>query len=284
MKKMFFSISFFLLVSIFFSYPLTTKVYAGEDDSCASLGIQPHSDWQNVVSNTSDHVFNVTDTGATTLSTSNSYFFELYTNDNGQIGSLKFTSADSVYPIRSAEGLNLAFTIENHAVLNTDVSTEYLMFIIHDVTGPFNSTLCNMGVFSPQAVTDPDVSDPATEDTIGTTDTTENPQPDIFAGPNSADFKALNPLEMFNSPAKADLSSPGGIISRLLLFAFPIAGLILFVMLVWAGFEIIMGSASGKSIDAGRQRATAAIIGFGLLFVSYWLMQIVEVIFGVTIL
>lgn len=108
----------------------------------------------------------------------------------------------------------------------------------------------------------------------------------IFEGPSSQNFKDLNPLEMFSkdSSAKAAFSSPGGFVSRLLLFAFPLAGLILFAMLVWAGFEIIMGAAGSKSIDAGRQRATAAIIGFLLLFVSYWIMQIVEVIFGVKIL
>ncbi|NCN24376.1 MAG: hypothetical protein GW945_02745 [Candidatus Pacebacteria bacterium] len=55
-------------------------------------------------------------------------------------------------------------------------------------------------------------------------------------------------------------------------------------MLSWAGFEMLAGASSEKSLDAGKQRATAAIVGFLLLFVSYWIMQIVEVIFGITIL
>ncbi len=109
----------------------------------------------------------------------------------------------------------------------------------------------------------------------------------IFAGPNSDDFSALNPLRTFGDAGTTAryFSSPAGIVSRILLFAFPIAGLILFVMLVWAGFQIIAGGAQGsKSIEAGRQRATTALLGFLLLFVSYWIMQIIEIVFSITIL
>lgn len=117
------------------------------------------------------------------------------------------------------------------------------------------------------------------------TDSTGNKSPeiDIFAGPTSANFKSLNPLEMFGNAEGKKLSSPGAIVSRILVFAFPLAGLILFVMIVWGGFEML-SSAASKGIEAGKQRVTAAIIGFMLLFTAYWIFQIVEVIFGVAIL
>lgn len=110
----------------------------------------------------------------------------------------------------------------------------------------------------------------------GTTENTSGM--DIFQGPKSADFKELNPLR-----GNPSLSSPGGILSRVLIFAFPLAGLILFTMLVWGGFEMLVG-ATGKGIDAGKQRVTNAVIGFFALFISYWVFQIVEVIFGLQIL
>lgn len=111
----------------------------------------------------------------------------------------------------------------------------------------------------------------------------------IFQGPTSETFKKLNPLGAggifgVDAATASQFSSPGGIISRVLRFAFPIAGLILFVMLVWAGFEILSQASTGKSIQQGSQRATAAIIGFVLLFASYFIMQVVEIIFGITIL
>lgn len=95
----------------------------------------------------------------------------------------------------------------------------------------------------------------------------------------------LNPFVLFgNSEVNANqLSTPGSILSRVLVFAFPLAGLILFVMLLWAGFEIVMGASNSKSIEAGKQRATTAVAGFALLFISYWIIQIVEVVFAVTI-
>jgi hypothetical protein len=113
-----------------------------------------------------------------------------------------------------------------------------------------------------------------------------------YEAPSNSFFDMLNPLkhaggdDIFEDEASAyadQLSTPGGIVSRLLAFAFPLAGLILFVMLVWGGFEILIQAPSKKGIDAGKQRVTAAIIGFILLFSSYWIWQIVEVVFGIVI-
>lgn len=133
----------------------------------------------------------------------------------------------------------------------------------------------------------PGITPPANTPTPGAiTDPLLNPPGDAF-------FDMVDPLQHGGgetilddraSPYANQLKSPGGIVSRLLDFAFPIAGLILFVMLVWAGFEILVGAPSKKSIDAGKQRATAAIIGFLLLFATYWIFQIIETVFGVKIL
>ncbi len=111
------------------------------------------------------------------------------------------------------------------------------------------------------------------------------PPVDVFnpkAGPSSETFDFLNPLELGSKAST--LSTPGGIISEILVFIFPLAGLVLFLMLVWGGFEILIGGANKKSIDTGKQRITSALTGFFLLFSSYWITQILEYIFGVAIL
>lgn len=114
---------------------------------------------------------------------------------------------------------------------------------------------------------------------------TENPEM-IEAGKpvTKATLDALNPIKQFSEhPDK--LSTPGGIISFFLAdFAFYLAGLILFVMLVWGGFEMMMGAADKKSLDAGKQRVTAALIGFLILFAVFWLARILELMFGIEIL
>lgn len=94
----------------------------------------------------------------------------------------------------------------------------------------------------------------------------------------------FNPLITEGSPLASDLSTPGGIISRVLVFAFPLAGLILFLMIVWGGFEMMIGAANKKNLDSGKKRVTAALVGFLLLFASYWIVSIVQEIFAIKIL
>jgi hypothetical protein len=92
----------------------------------------------------------------------------------------------------------------------------------------------------------------------------------------------FNVLKMESSKA-TQLSTPAGIINEALKYLFPLAGFVLFVMLVFGGFEMMTSTISGKK-EAGRQRITAAIIGFVLLFVSYWIMQVLEVMLGIKVL
>ncbi|MEO8581601.1 MAG: pilin [Patescibacteria group bacterium] len=79
-------------------------------------------------------------------------------------------------------------------------------------------------------------------------------------------------------------TTPAGFLNALMPFLFSIAGIILFVMIIWGGFEMIYGAADTKAQEAGKQRITAALIGFTLLFISYWIAQILQAIFGVNIL
>lgn len=78
--------------------------------------------------------------------------------------------------------------------------------------------------------------------------------------------------------------TPRGIINNLLPYLFTFGGIILLVMIIWGGFEMLTGAADPKSQEAGKQRITNAVVGFALLFTSYWLAQLVETIFGVSIL
>jgi len=113
--------------------------------------------------------------------------------------------------------------------------------------------------------------------------TTTNANPNIN---KPADFDQFNPLKMRGEDTSISpvFDTPADVINRFLLFAFPIAGLILFVMIVWGGFDMLTKATTKKSIEDGKKRITNAVIGFILLFVAYWLVQIIEVVFGVKIL
>lgn len=101
---------------------------------------------------------------------------------------------------------------------------------------------------------------------------------------NDADFDALNPLVIAGSTQADNFKTPGGLLNQVLVFAFPMAGLILFSMLLWGGFSMLSGSASKNSIEAGKQRITAALLGFLMLFVAYWIVQLAGTILGIRIL
>lgn len=78
----------------------------------------------------------------------------------------------------------------------------------------------------------------------------------------------------------------GGIISTVLRNVYILAGVLLFLLLIFGGLGIIMGAGSGdaKKTAQGQQAVTQALIGFVLIFASYWIIQIIEIITGLKIL
>ncbi|PIS09232.1 hypothetical protein COT75_02600 [Candidatus Beckwithbacteria bacterium CG10_big_fil_rev_8_21_14_0_10_34_10] len=79
-------------------------------------------------------------------------------------------------------------------------------------------------------------------------------------------------------------TTPASIISELLKYIFPFAGLVLFFMLIAGGFQLLTAAGNEESIKKGQQRILYAVIGFMVIFISFWLIQILEVILGIEIL
>lgn len=79
-------------------------------------------------------------------------------------------------------------------------------------------------------------------------------------------------------------SSIGDIISQLLPYIFVIAGLMLFIFLIIGGFGLLTSGGNPDKMKAAQGKITSAIIGFVIIFISYWLMRILEIIFGISIL
>lgn len=79
---------------------------------------------------------------------------------------------------------------------------------------------------------------------------------------------------------KGDL---GSIIGYFLPYALTIAGLILFGMLVAGGFTMLSGAASQESQEKGKKMVTSSLTGFFIVFLAYWIAQILQVIFKIDI-
>ena len=79
--------------------------------------------------------------------------------------------------------------------------------------------------------------------------------------------------------------TPGALISIILKNVYVLAGVLLLVLLIFGGFSIIMGSSQGdpRKAGQGQKAATAAVIGFLVIFASYWIIKLIEFITGVNI-
>lgn len=62
------------------------------------------------------------------------------------------------------------------------------------------------------------------------------------------------------------------------------AGLVIFIMIVIGGFTILANSGNQEKISEGGKTITSAIIGLLVLFASYWIIQIIQVLTGIQIL
>lgn len=78
----------------------------------------------------------------------------------------------------------------------------------------------------------------------------------------------------------------GGLVSILLKNAYLLAGILLFLLLIFGGLGLIMSAGSGdaKKTAQGQQAITTALIGFLIIFASYWIIQIIETVTGLNIL
>lgn len=76
----------------------------------------------------------------------------------------------------------------------------------------------------------------------------------------------------------------GDIINMVLPYVFVIAGLILLFMLILGGIQLMTAAGNPDKTKAGYGRITHALIGFLIVFVAYFVSQLVEVMLGVKFL
>jgi len=72
--------------------------------------------------------------------------------------------------------------------------------------------------------------------------------------------------------------------TNILTYIFAIAGLVLFIYLIIGGFGILTSAGSPDKMKAAQGKITSAIVGFVIIFVSFWLVRIIEIMLGVKIL
>jgi len=74
----------------------------------------------------------------------------------------------------------------------------------------------------------------------------------------------------------------GSIISALLPYVYVAAGLVLLLVLISGGIGLMTSAGNPDQSKAAWGKITGGLIGFLIIFVSYFIAKIVEVLFGVS--
>lgn len=72
----------------------------------------------------------------------------------------------------------------------------------------------------------------------------------------------------------------GGIVSAAIPLILAFAGLGLLLMLISAGYTFLTSAGDAKKMEEGKQRLTFAVVGFLIVFVAFWVVQLTGTIFG----
>ena len=97
-------------------------------------------------------------------------------------------------------------------------------------------------------------------------------------------FNLGDKLMFQGSTASSTYPNIAALINAVLPNVYVVAGLIIFFMIVGGGFMIIANAGDADKAKEGSKIITSAIIGLLVIFASYWIIQIVQVVTGLKIL
>lgn len=72
----------------------------------------------------------------------------------------------------------------------------------------------------------------------------------------------------------------GQLVSRVLQFLLPLAGVVLLFVLIWGGYDYMMSQGNPERLKGAQAKITTGLIGFGLLVFSYLIVKLLATIFG----
>lgn len=108
----------------------------------------------------------------------------------------------------------------------------------------------------------------------------------LLAQVNIGDVFELNNNPVSGIGRSPFYTTPSLLISALIKNAYMVSGLILLGLLLFGGLTYIInvGSGDAKKTAQGAKSIRSALIGFLVVFASYWIIQIIQAIFSINIL
>jgi|AACY02.16.fsa_nt_gi hypothetical protein len=78
-------------------------------------------------------------------------------------------------------------------------------------------------------------------------------------------------------------ASLGEIFSQLLNYAIVLAGIAMFGFLIAGGFDLLTSGGNQEGIKKGTNKIVMAIVGFIVVFATYFILEIIELLFGIKV-
>lgn len=86
--------------------------------------------------------------------------------------------------------------------------------------------------------------------------------------------------QKIKGPLDTGINNIGDVINRALLVIVPLAGVILFLVLIWGGYDFLLSGGNEERVKKGKAKITAGVVGFLLLILSYLMVKLISQIFG----
>lgn len=102
------------------------------------------------------------------------------------------------------------------------------------------------------------------------------------ANNGSTDLGAALKLSPGGTSVRDIYRTPADLFNVIVPLLFVLAGIIIFGLLIYSGFLFIQNDTKGK--DEAKTVLETAAKGFGMMFVAYWIVQILEIILGMNLL
>lgn len=77
------------------------------------------------------------------------------------------------------------------------------------------------------------------------------------------------------------INTLGDLVNKVVELLIPLAGIILFFVLIWGGYDFLMSQGNPEKIKGAQAKITTGIIGFVLLIFAYVIVKLIAKIFSV---
>lgn len=79
---------------------------------------------------------------------------------------------------------------------------------------------------------------------------------------------------------KFESGNIGDIVTTVLNYAFTFAGIGLLIFFIYGGFQLFLSAGDPKKVSEGKTTITNALVGFVIVFVAFWIVQLISRLLG----